>query len=100
MPIYEYRCENGDTFESIQSFSDAPLTVCEICGAPVTRVLHPPAVQFKGSGFYNTDYGTRSREREKAAVGDNGASGGESKSAKDGDGTTAKPKEEKAAKAD
>ena len=56
MPIYEYRCRNGHTFEVIQSMSDDPVTACEVCGAPVERVFHPIAVHFKGSGFYTTDY--------------------------------------------
>jgi putative FmdB family regulatory protein len=59
MPIYEYRCEKGHTFEVMQSMSDEPLTSCTICGAPVQRVFHPVAVHFKGSGFYTTDYGRR-----------------------------------------
>ena len=67
MPTYEYRCTKGHTFEAFQSISDDPLTRCEVCGRPVVRVLHSPAVHFKGSGFYNTDYGTRKRQREKAA---------------------------------
>jgi putative FmdB family regulatory protein len=57
MPIYEYRCENGHTFEEMQRMTDDPLTHCKICGAPVQRVFHPVAVHFKGSGFYSTDYG-------------------------------------------
>ena len=64
MPIYEYRCKKGHTFEVMQSFSDGHVTTCEVCGAPVERVYHPIAVHFKGSGFYNTDYGTRKRARE------------------------------------
>lgn len=56
MPTYEYRCENGHTFEVIQSMSDDPVQTCEVCGAPVERVFHPVAVHFKGSGFYTTDY--------------------------------------------
>jgi putative FmdB family regulatory protein len=64
MPIYEYRCENGHTFEVMQRMTDDPITVCEVCGAPVQRVFHPVAVHFKGSGFYNTDYGTKNRSRE------------------------------------
>ena len=62
MPIYEYRCENGHNFEVIQSMSDDPVEVCEVCGAPVERVFHPVAVHFKGSGFYSTDYKTKSKE--------------------------------------
>ena len=64
MPIYEFRCENGHLFEVMQRITDAPVTECETCGAPVTRVFHPIAVHFKGSGFYNTDYGTAKRKRE------------------------------------
>jgi putative FmdB family regulatory protein len=59
MPIYEYRCERGHTFEVIQRMVDDPLTVCEEHGTPVQRVFHPVAVHFKGSGFYNTDYGKK-----------------------------------------
>ncbi len=66
MPIYEYRCDRGHTFEVMQRMSDDPVQVCTTCEAPVQRVLHPVAVHFKGSGFYNTDYGTRKRAREKA----------------------------------
>jgi putative FmdB family regulatory protein len=65
MPIYEYRCDKGHTFEVMQRFTDDPIAACETCGAPVAKVLHSPAVHFKGSGFYNTDYGTRKRAREK-----------------------------------
>ena len=64
MPIYEYRCEQGHTFEVMQRMSDDPVEICETCEAPVSRVFHPIAVHFKGSGFYNTDYGTRKRARE------------------------------------
>jgi len=64
MPIYEYRCEQGHTFEVMQRMSDDPVQICETCEAPVARVFHPVAVHFKGSGFYNTDYGTRKRARE------------------------------------
>jgi putative FmdB family regulatory protein len=59
MPIYEYRCERGHTFEVIQRMTDDPLDLCEEHGTPVQRVFHPVAVHFKGSGFYNTDYGKK-----------------------------------------
>jgi putative FmdB family regulatory protein len=59
MPIYEYRCERGHTFEVMQRMIDDPLSVCPEHGAPVQRVFHPVAVHFKGSGFYNTDYGKK-----------------------------------------
>jgi putative FmdB family regulatory protein len=68
MPIYEYRRPDGTTFELQQSFSDDSLTVDPDTGVPVERVLHAPAVHFKGKGFYNTDYGTRNRQRETAAA--------------------------------
>ncbi len=68
MPIYEYRRPDGTTFEIQQSFSEDALTVDPDTGVPVERVLHAPAVHFKGKGFYNTDYGTRNRQRETAAA--------------------------------
>jgi putative FmdB family regulatory protein len=68
MPIYEYRRPDGTTFEIQQSFSDDQLSVDPDTGVPVERVLHAPAVHFKGKGFYNTDYGTRNRQRETAAA--------------------------------
>ncbi len=68
MPIYEYRRPDGTTFEIQQSFSDPALTTDPDTGVPVERVLHAPAVHFKGKGFYNTDYGTRNRQRETAAA--------------------------------
>ncbi len=56
MPTYAYRCEDGHTFEVFQSITDDPVAQCEVCGKPVERVLFAPAVHFKGSGFYTTDY--------------------------------------------
>ena len=61
MPIYEYKCENGHVFDVIQKMTDEALTECQECGAPAVRVLHSPAVHFKGSGFYNTDYGKKKK---------------------------------------
>ena len=57
MPIYEYRCDRGHTFEVMQRMTDDPVASCSTCEAPVQRVFHPVAVHFKGSGFYTTDYG-------------------------------------------
>src|ERR1017187_536572 len=74
MPIYEYRRPDGTTFELQQSFSDETLTVDPDTGVPVERVLHAPAVHFKGKGFYNTDYGTRNRQRETAAAAEKSSS--------------------------
>jgi putative FmdB family regulatory protein len=75
MPIYEYRCDNGHTFEVMQKMTDDPVSVCGTCEAPVQRVFHPVAVHFKGKGFYNTDYGTKRRNRELERSGGDG--GGE-----------------------
>jgi putative FmdB family regulatory protein len=59
MPIYEYRCDRGHIFEVMQRMTDDPVSSCSTCEAPVQRVFHPVAVHFKGSGFYNTDYGKK-----------------------------------------
>lgn len=88
MPVYEYKCDKGHSFEAIQSMADDPLTECEQCGAPAQRVLFAPAVHFKGKGFYNTDYGTKKRQREmKSASGDSG--GGSGAAAKESSGGSA-----------
>lgn len=89
MPTYEYLCDEGHTFDVVQRMSDDALVSCEVCEAPVRRVLHAPAVHFKGKGFYNTDYGTKNRQREKEASdassskssSDGGTGGGDSKPA-------------------
>jgi putative FmdB family regulatory protein len=96
VPIYEYRCPNGHTFELFQRMSDAPPEQCEVCGAaPVERVLYPVAVHFKGSGFYSTDYGRGSRKR------DGGSKDGDSSSSDGGTSSTEKspPEPKKAAEA-
>ena len=59
MPIYEYRCENGHEFDVFQRMSDDALTTCQVCSGSAQRVLSAPAVHFKGSGFYTTDYGKK-----------------------------------------
>jgi putative FmdB family regulatory protein len=81
MPIYEYRCEDGHLFEVMQRITDDPVTGCTQCGAPVQRVFHPVAVHFKGSGFYNTDYGTAKRKRESDASAKEGADSRDAKQA-------------------
>ncbi|MHB1361656.1 MAG: FmdB family zinc ribbon protein [Thermoleophilia bacterium] len=69
MPIYEYRClKCGHQFEKMQKIADRPVSRCEKCNERVTRVFHPVAIHFKGSGFYSTDYGKkRSDSRQKSA---------------------------------
>src|ERR1700716_599044 len=99
MPIYEYRCQRGHTFEVMQRMSDGPVVSCETCEAPVERVFHPVAVHFKGSGFYNTDYGKQKRSGGASGSDDGGGgsagggAGGAGKPAKDGDGAAKKKKE-------
>jgi putative FmdB family regulatory protein len=80
VPIYEYRCDRGHQFEVTQKMTDDPVLSCARCDAPVQRVFHPVAVHFKGKGFYNTDYGTRRRNRELERSGKEGADKTESKS--------------------
>jgi putative FmdB family regulatory protein len=63
VPVYDYRCEKGHRFEVVQSMSDTP----------AQRVLHAPAIHFKGSGFHNTDYGTKNRAKEPAAASGSGS---------------------------
>jgi putative FmdB family regulatory protein len=89
MPIYEYRRPDGTTFELLQSFSDDALTTDPETGVPVQKVLHAPAIHFKGKGFHNTDYGTRKRNRELERSAGEGA-----------DKTDAKAADKAAAKAD
>jgi putative FmdB family regulatory protein len=82
MPIYEYRCANGHTFEVFQSMSDDPVAACEVCAAPVERVFHPVAVHFKGSGFYTTDYARKGASKSASDGGgkkDEAGNGGEGK---------------------
>jgi putative FmdB family regulatory protein len=86
MPIYEYRCPNGHTFEVFQRMSDPPAERCEVCqAAPVEKILFPVAVHFKGSGFYATDYGRGKRKdgTKEAGTGESGAATTESAPKKD-----------------
>jgi putative FmdB family regulatory protein len=92
VPIYEYKCPEGHVFELFQRFADAPAETCQVCGAsPVTKVLYPAAVHFKGSGFYTTDYQNAGKKRgsssgdgssSSSSDGGSASSSGESKPAK------------------
>jgi putative FmdB family regulatory protein len=78
MPLYEYKCPNGHLFEVIHGMTQPGPEQCEVCGAsPLVRVLHPVAVHYKGSGFYTTDYGRKSKGATKEGSG-SGSSGSES----------------------
>jgi predicted nucleic acid-binding Zn ribbon protein len=98
VPFYEYRRQDGTTFEIMQKMVDPPLEVDPESGLPVTRVFHPIAVHFKGKGFYNTDYGTKKRAREKDAHESSkkseksDSSGGEAKGEKKSDSAKAETK--------
>ncbi|HWI74239.1 MAG TPA: FmdB family zinc ribbon protein [Baekduia sp.] len=81
MPIYEYRRPDGTTFEVMQRMTDDPLTKDPETGVPLERVFHPVAVHFKGKGFYNTDYGTKRRNRELRESAESGADKYEAKQA-------------------
>jgi putative FmdB family regulatory protein len=95
MPIYEYRCERGHTFEVMQRMTDDPLDVCEEHGTPVQRVFHPVAVHFKGSGFYNTDYGKKksgaASESDSSKSSDSGSGSGSKDSGSSSKGPGSKP---------
>jgi putative FmdB family regulatory protein len=68
MPTYEYTCRDcGHTFEIVQSMLDEPLTMCPECGGSLRKVFAPPAISFKGSGFYATDHGKKAKRTGEAA---------------------------------
>jgi putative FmdB family regulatory protein len=95
MPLYEYQCTKcKHRFEKIQKFSDPDVKKCPECGGKVEKLISAPAVQFKGSGWYVTDYANKGGSKVKASSSDDGAS-----SASSSDDTSAsKPKEEKKTK--
>ncbi len=80
MPLYEYECPKDGTFELVRKFSDPPLLACPTCGGPIEKLVSAPAIQFKGSGWYITDYARKS-------------TGGEAAGKKDGDGKDAGKKD-------
>ena len=90
MPIYEYQCAQcGKRFERIQKFSDPPVEVCPSCGGRVERLLSPPGIQFKGSGWYVTDYARKATSSSKSE----GDSASDDSSAKPADSTKSEKKE-------
>jgi putative FmdB family regulatory protein len=83
MPLYEYKCDKcGQVFEVIQRFSDDPLTTHEVCGGHVERLISAPAFQFKGSGFYITDYARNTAGGNAASTGAKNGASTESKESK------------------
>lgn len=66
MPIYEYKCQNcGERYERLQKFSDPPCKKCPHCGGPLRKLISSPAIQFKGNGFYITDYAKKKSPSEE-----------------------------------
>ena len=87
MPLYEYQCQScGQRTEALQRFADAPLTTCEVCGGELKKLISAPAVQFKGSGWYVTDYAGKGGksgkggEKSSDSKSDSSSSGSDSKS--------------------
>ena len=103
MPIYEYRCPNGHLFEVFHSMSEDGPSACEVCGeGPLQRVLHPVAVHYKGSGFYSTDYGRKSKQPAKDGGSSEGGGSSDSGSGSGGSsdsGSTSSGDSKKAAEA-
>jgi putative FmdB family regulatory protein len=69
LPLYEYECPSCGVFERVQKFSDPILTTCPTCEKPVEKLLSAPAIQFKGTGWYVTDYAGKGKEKDKEAKG-------------------------------
>jgi putative FmdB family regulatory protein len=102
VPIYEYKCPNGHLFEVIHGMSEPGPSVCETCGeGPLVRVLHPVAVHYKGSGFYSTDYGRKSKQaaKEGSKEGSSSDSSSSSSSSSDSGSTSSGGDSKKAAEA-
>jgi putative FmdB family regulatory protein len=89
LPLYEYECPKCGTFELVRKFSDAPLESCPTCARPVEKLASAPAIQFKGTGWYITDYARKSSGgeggKDKGGAGDAARDKGEPSAAKGGD---------------
>jgi len=100
LPLYEYECPKCGTFELVRKYSDAPLERCPTCGGPIEKLASAPAILFKGTGWYITDYARKSSggeggkdkgaagdsAKDKGAAGDSAKDKGEPSKAKDGGG--------------
>ena len=100
MPLYEYECPKDGRFEQIRKFSDPPLLTCPTCGQPIEKLLSSPAIQFKGSGWYITDYARKGGDGSfaKDSAKDNGPSESGAKDAKSESGPKDSAAKESAAK--
>jgi putative FmdB family regulatory protein len=95
VPLYEYQCKKcKHKFEKIQKFSDQPVRKCPECGGPVEKLLHAPAVQFKGTGWYVTDYAGKREQPSSDGAGEKKDTASGAKDAKDKD-KASKDKEHK-----
>jgi putative FmdB family regulatory protein len=102
VPLYEYQCKKcKHKFEKIQKFSDPPIRKCPQCGGPVEKVMHAPAVQFKGTGWYVTDYAgkDKSEKSKTEASSDKGGSEKKEPSTKE-DGAKSKDKDSSSKKSE
>jgi putative FmdB family regulatory protein len=86
MPLYEYECGQCGRFEVIRKFSDEPLTACPTCGKPIEKLLSSPAIQFKGTGWYVTDYAGKSSAKGGKSEKSEKSDGGKSEGGKDAGG--------------
>jgi putative FmdB family regulatory protein len=86
VPLYEYECAKDGVFELMQKFSDPPLAACPKCGGPVEKLLSAPAIQFKGTGWYVTDYARKGKGDGDSSKSDKK----ESKDAKDSGSSSSK----------
>lgn len=87
MPLYEYQCQEcGEKMEVVQRFDDAPYTICPACGGTLKKLISAPAIQFKGSGFYLTDYGKSGSSATKS-----GSTSGESSSSSSSESSSTSP---------
>ena len=102
MPLYEYACDAcGERFERIQKFSDPPVAECPTCGGAVRKLISSPAIQFKGSGWYITDYARSSGSKAKDGAGEGGSTPGSAEGGKgDGSGKSDAPSKADSAKPD
>jgi putative FmdB family regulatory protein len=95
LPLYEYECPKDGLFELVRKFSDPPLSACPTCGGPIEKLLSAPAIQFKGSGWYITDYARKSTGGEAAGKTDGPDKGG-SKEGSKGSSPTSSPESKSA----
>jgi len=101
LPLYEYQCKKcKHKFEKIQKFSDPPVRKCPECGGPVEKVMHAPNVQFKGTGWYVTDYGGKDKSEKSKPEGISDKASSEKKDSAKEDGAKSKDKDSSSKKSE